>query len=273
MKNKADRNPDLYYEKVAGHFDEDAQLFENRFHENPILNLIRSDFRKHTENHYFTNALEIGCGPGIDIYYFAEKYPDKNIYAFDVSAGMTRMSQQNIDTRKLTNAHVKTGTVEQLPKLWPGIKFDMVYIYFGGLNTVVNLKEVVKTLRESVTDDATIVLTCVNRYYVLDFLVRMLKLKFVEATARFRNRWKGYSPDRDLKSFVYSSRFIKKNFEPEFDIIKRKGYSIFYPPWYAVRHLAKLKSIAPKLWKLDQMLQSTFMWNLGEYSLYVMKAK
>lgn len=270
---KTNINSESYYKNVAGHFDEDATLFENRFHENHILNIIRNDFREITENHYFTNALEIGCGPGIDIYYFAEKYPAKNIYAFDVSPVMTSMAQKNIDQRKLKNAIVKTGTVEQIQELFPGIKFDMIYIYFGGLNTVFNLKEVVKSLRESVTDEATIVLTCVNRYYVLDFFARLLKFKFREATARFRNKWKGYSPGRDLKSNVYSSRFIRKNFEPEFEIVKRKGYSIFYPPWYGVRHLGKLKSLGPKLWKLDQKLQSTFLWNMGEYSLYVMKAK
>ncbi|MBC8342532.1 MAG: class I SAM-dependent methyltransferase [Bacteroidetes bacterium] len=266
-------NPASYYQHVARHFDEDAQLFEKRFLDNSILNMIRNDFRKHTEYHYFTNALEIGCGPGIDLYYFAEKYPDKNFYAFDVSPGMTGIAQKRISEGTLKNAIVKAGSVEQIHDLFPAISFDMIYVYFGGLNTVVDLKKVVKILREYVSKDATLVLTCVNRYYLLDLLVRSINLKFEEATARFRNKWKGYSPGRDLKSQVYSARFIRQHFEPEFEIIKRKGYSIFYPPWYAVRHLSKLRSLAPMLWKLDQKLQSTFLWNLGEYSLYVMKAK
>lgn len=262
-----------YYDNVAGHFDEDAKLFEKRFDENPVLQKIRNDFRKYTEKHEFKNALEIGCGPGIDIVYFASKYPDKKVSAFDVSPGMVEMASKNIADYKLSNAQVKTGTVEDIPKNFPDQKFDMVYVYFGGLNTVYDMDRVVKILKSVMTEDATFVMTCVNRYYILDTLIRMLKLKFGEATARFRNKWKGYSPGRDLKSYVYSSRFIKKHFTPEFKIIDRRGYSIFYPPWYGARHLNKLKGMASFLWKLDNFLQKTFLWNTGEYSLYVMKVR
>jgi hypothetical protein len=148
----------------------------------------------------------------------------------------------------------------------------MIYVFFGGLNTVMDLKEVVRVLRRVVPEHGLLVLTCVNRYYVLDFLVKILKLKFRESLSRFRNKWKGYSPGRDLPSNVYSRRDIESLFSPEFNLIEKRGYSICYPPWYGAKYLRKMKRIGPFLWNLDRVLQKTFLWNSGEYSLYLLKA-
>lgn len=262
---------DKYYEKVAAHFDQDARLFEERYNENPVLQKIRSEFRKYTEEHGFEKALEIGSGPGMDLVYFAEKYPQKNFYGIDVSPEMARIANANLKAKGLNNAIAKTGSVEDLTALFPGEKFDMIYIYFGGLNTVFDLKKVVKKLHEVSAPGAAMVFTCVNRYYLMDFFFKSLKLKFGQATSRFRNRWKGYSPGRDLPSRVYSSSFVKMSFQPEFEIIYKRGYSIFFPPWFGARHLKKIKRLGNMLWETDRLLQNTPMWNAGEYSLYVMK--
>ncbi|MCF8304228.1 MAG: class I SAM-dependent methyltransferase, partial [Bacteroidales bacterium] len=238
---------------------------------NPVLQKIRGEFRKHTENYDFNKALEIGNGPGIDLVYFARKYPDRSFYGIDVSPEMVRLTNKNLKEYGLKNATAKTGSVEDIPDLFPGEKFDLIYVYFGGLNTIYNLKEAVKQLHANATPDATFVLTSVNRYYLMDFIMKSLKLKWREATARFRNNWKGYSPGRDLPSNVYSAATIKKYVQPEFKIIFKRGYSLFYPPWFGARYLKKIKGLGPFLWKFDNALQNTPLWNIGEYSLYVMK--
>jgi len=262
-----------YYRKVANHFDEDARLFEQRYEENPVLQKIRWDFRNHTEKFTFSNALEIGCGPGIDMVHFCKNYPDKNIYGIDVSEKMVSIAQKNLEQEKLSNGVVKQGSVEDIPALFPGKKFDLIFVYFGGLNTVYDLKATIKTLREVVTDNATFILTNVNRYYVMDVFIKLLKLKFSEMFARFQNRWKGYSPGRDLPSNVYSYNTIKQAVEPEFKIIHKRGYSILYPPWYASGYLKKLSFLEKPLWKFDELLQKSPFWNNGEYSLYILKAQ
>lgn len=262
-----------YYKRVAGHFDEDAQLFEERYEENPVLQKIRGEFRRYTEKYDFTNALEIGCGPGIDLVWFAEKYPERNFYGFDVSPEMVRIANKNIRERGLTNAIAETGSVEDINKLFPGKTFDMIFVYFGGLNTVYDLPQAARWLYEVSAPDATFVFTSVNRYYLMDFVMKALKMKWGEAVARFRNQWKGYSPGRDLPSNVYSARRIKKVFQYGFRILERRGFSLFYPPWFGARHLNKLKGMGPLLWKLDSILQHTPLWNIGEYSIYVMKSR
>jgi len=273
MNNARESNSSEYYQRVASHFDEDAQMFEERYEENPVLKKIRGEFRKHTERYDFTNALEIGSGPGIDLVYFAEKYPERFFYGIDVSPEMVRISNQNIRKKGLNNAVAKTASVEDVQELFPDKKFDLVYVYFGGLNTVYDLKETVKQLHNITAQDALFVLTSVNRYYFMDFVFKSLKMKFGEATSRFRNRWKGYSPGRDLPSNVYSATTIHKKFEPEFEILQKRGYSLFYPPWFGARHLQKIKGLGSFLWKIDSILQKTPLWNIGEYSLYVMQRK
>lgn len=262
-----------YYKNVASHFDQDAQLFEQRYDENPILHRIRKEFRFYTELHYFDSALEIGCGPGIDVEYFASKYPDKKFVAIDVSPQMVRLVNQKVAENDFKNVRAISSTVEELEQYLGAEKFDMVYVYFGGLNTVTDLRKNALIIKKFLKPNGTLVLTCVNRYYVVDAIIRMLKLKFRSATARFRNKWPGYSPGRDLKSNVYSYKYIKKCFDPDFEIVQKRGYSLFYPPWYGARHLKNLGSIAEVLWKIDSILQKTPFWNTGEYSLYVMKVR
>jgi ubiquinone/menaquinone biosynthesis C-methylase UbiE len=262
----------VYYNRVASYFDADAMLFKQRYDENPILGKLRNDFRRYTEKHDFSSALEIGCGPGIDMVYFCSKYPDSSFYAFDISEKMVSMAQHNLKKANLTNGFVEQGSVEDIKAMFPGKTFDLVYVYFGGLNTVMDLKVAIRGLRSVMADNATFIMTNVNRYYVLDVFFKLMKLKFSEAFSRFQNRWQGYSPGRDLPSKVYSYKKVKKDIAPEFKIIEKRGYSIFYPPWYAAAHLRRFPSLERPLWKLDRCLQKTPLWNYGEYSIYVMKA-
>lgn len=271
MEKQKDTNPETYYQKVAAHFDEDAKMFEQRYQENDVLQKIRKDFRRHTEKFKFSHALEIGSGPGIDLMYFAGKYPDRQFRGIDVSPEMVRISNENIKKNHLENVLAKTGSVEDIPGLFPGEKFDMIYVYFGGLNTVYDLKAVVRQLYEVAEPGAVFVFTSVNRYYLMDFVYKSMKLKFGEATARFRNRWKGYSPGRDLPSKVYSASQIKKTFRPEFKFIDQRGYSIFYPPWFGAKALHNIPLLSTGLWLTDKFFQKTPLWNKGEYSLYIMK--
>ena len=106
-----------YYQKVASHFDEDARLFEKRYEENAVLQKIRRDFRIHTEKFGFSNALEIGCGPGIDLVHFCKSYPEKNIYGIDLSEKMVSIAKNNLEEEELNNGVVKQGSVEDIPAL------------------------------------------------------------------------------------------------------------------------------------------------------------
>ncbi|MEX0679808.1 MAG: class I SAM-dependent methyltransferase [Balneolales bacterium] len=260
-----------YYRTVADYFDQDAVDFERRYDENPVLQKIRGDFRQVTLAYPFRKAMEIGCGPGLDVIWFATQFPNRQIDAIDVSPGMTRLAAKKIYDAGVDNARVKTGSVEHISRLYPGETYDLVYVYFGGLNTVYDLGTAARHLHKAVHADATLVLTFVNRYYLADIPLWLVRGHMKRAFDRLLNRWQGYSPDKSAPSRAISQSDVKKAFHHRFTIVDHRGYSILYPAWYRAHLLDYLPGRGESLWKLDQYMNSTPFWNTGEYSLYVLK--
>jgi hypothetical protein len=112
------------------------------------------------------------------------------------------------------------------------------------------------------------VLTFVNKWYLRELVVQLIKGRVKGAFARIRRVWGGYSPDRYLPSRCYSPSQIKKAFS-ELKLLRRKGYSIFFPAWYNFKKMEGKNKRLHKLWKLDQRIQNSFLWSKGEYTLFV----
>ena len=153
-----------YYDKVGTYYDKDAVDFEQRYHQNPALQRIRQSFRQHTKSYEQTTVLEVGFGPGFDLVHFAEQFPDRKFYGIDISAEMVRLTQEKIDRMGLRNAWVAKGSVEDIKVLFPAVQFDMIYVFFGALNTVNDLKGAFADLREVLSSGGRMVLTFVNKY-------------------------------------------------------------------------------------------------------------
>ncbi len=262
-----------YYQKVASYYDEDARDFEQRYEENPVLQRIRNAFRKITEEIPFECALEIGCGPGFDVEYFASKYPDRQFYAIDISPRMIELARKRCADSRLINTHCAAGTVEDVRELFPDREFDLVFVYFGGLNTVYDLREAARHIRSFCTPDARLVLTFVNRFYLTEIPLWLVKGRFGKAFERITNRWKGYSDFKEIPSRPCSAGDVRRAFSPDFDIVGKQGFSLFYSVWYRSHLLSGLGSKAEWLWNLDRFLSRTPFWNMGEYSLYDMRVK
>lgn len=265
--------PSAYYQEVASYYDDDARDFEQRYEVNPVLQRIRADFRRITEQHTFTHALEIGCGPGFDVAHFAATYPDRHISAIDVSPEMIRLAQKKSLDAGLHNTSFAVGSVEHLSEVFPESRFDLVFVYFGGLNTVEDLPAAAAYIADRCAPGATLVLTFVNRFYITEIPLWLAKRRFDKAFERILNRWNGYSDHRKIPSQPYSSGDIKRAFAPVADITYRRGYSLFYPAWYRSHLLRGMGSWSERLWKADTLLSHTPLWNMGEYSLYTMKVK
>lgn len=257
-----------YYDKVGAYYDEDAPQFENRYWANKTLQKIRSSFREETERFSFNNALEIGFGPGVDLLYFGKKYPEKEFFGIDISEGMTSHAKNQIEKEKLSNVKVEKGSVEDIGTLFPGKKFDLIYVYFGALNTVEDLSRAADDLNKHLNPNGKIVLTVINKWYWAGMLLPMLKLKFTTAFRRIRKTWGGYSPKRQLESKCYSPSEVKKAFKG-FRLLRRRGYSISYPAWYQDNIREKLGGASNTLWEIDKALNKTPLWSKGEYTLFI----
>lgn len=264
-----------YYGQVAAYYDQDAEDYQSRYFQNPILQRIRKNFREITEQYPFNRALEIGCGPGFDLVYFGRKYPQSWIHGIDISPKMVTLATTNLKRFKITNVTVSLDSLTSFAKKSTHHgSFDLIYCYFGALNTEPDLNIVSTALKHLVSPSGRLVLTFVNKWYLLEIPMNMMMGRFSEATSRLCNRWKGYSPTKELKSFPRSVRDIKKAFQPIFHIDFVKGYSILHLPWFSqVGNKLARRAIGRFLWTVDEFLNLSPLKFCGEYTLYVMRPK
>lgn len=263
-----------YYQDVADYYDRDARSFEERYWKNAALQRIRQSFREEVKTHAFSNVLEVGCGPGLDLAHFGAIYPDRKIYGIDISPTMVANASRKIQELGLKNVSVKVGTPENVHGLFPDDRFDHIYVFFGALNTVADLHRVAGVLKSRLKPGGTMVLTFVNKWYLVEVLINLLKLRPGRAFRRFRDVWGGYSELHHLESRCFSPWEIKKAFGDDFLLTRRQGYSILYPAWYRTNWIQRLgKKFTDLLWRADRILNRTPAWCLGEYALYSYRAK
>jgi hypothetical protein len=157
--------------------------------------------------------------------------------------------------------------VEDCPTLFAGRKFDMIYVFFGALNTVENLAENARILGQMLAPGGRMVLTFVNKWYLAGMLLELARLRFRRAFGRLKPVWGGYSPARYLPSRCHSPVAIRRAFH-DFIPIAHRGYSIVHPAWYFTGINRALGKAGRILWKADGWLNRTPFWRFGEYTLF-----
>jgi ubiquinone/menaquinone biosynthesis C-methylase UbiE len=264
----------IYYQKVADYYDRESCHYEERYWSNIAAQRIRQSFREEVKIHSFSNVLEIGCGTGLDVSHFGSIYPERRVYGIDIAPAMVASASRKVQDLGLANVSVMVGAPEDLQAFFPEVQFDHIYVFFGALNTVPDLRQVAGILRSRMKRDGTMVLTFVNKWYLVDMLVDLFKFRFKRVFGRGREIWGGYSEVYRLESRCFSPREIKRAFGDDFQITRRRGYSILYPAWYRVHLVFRLgRRISDILWNADQILNHTPAWCLGEYALYSFKAR
>ncbi|MFA6128301.1 MAG: methyltransferase domain-containing protein [Bacteroidales bacterium] len=256
-----------FYPDIGKYYDTDAADFDDRYWQNPVLQQMRQSFREEVKRHPFLTVLEIGCGTGIDLLHFGITHPQVQLSGIDVSKEMIRLSINKINQNKLTNVHAYTASVEECPELFQDQKFDLIYVFFGALNTVENLAQNAKFLKGLLKPGGRMVLSFVNRWYVGGILLESVRFRFARATSRLHPVWKGYSPSKDLHSRCYTPGEIRRAFS-EFRIVRHHGYCILHPAWYYTRMNQKLGRLRRIFWLMDEWLNHTALWRFGEYTLF-----
>jgi len=259
-----------YYTEVGNYYDNDASDFDSRYWSNPVLQQIRQAFREEVKRFDSTAILEIGCGTGLDLVHFSNIFPEKQIFGIDISGEMVRISESRIEKNKSTNIIVRKGSVENLEALFPNQQFDLIYVFFGALNTVENLNEVSQILKKLLNPNGVMVLTFVNKWYLAGMFIEFIRFRCARAFGRITPVWGGYSPTKFLPSHCYSPAQIKRTFH-EFSVVQKKGFSIVHPAWYYTGINSNLGKLRKYLWKIDLLLNKTYLWRFGEYTLFVFK--
>ncbi len=258
-----------YYRRVGEYFDEDAEEYDERYWANTVSQRIRQVFREEVKRLPFHSALEVGCGTGLDLVHFGVIYPDRAIHGIDISKGMIEIACDRVEASGCTNVKATVANVEDAPEILGTGAFDLVYVFFGALNTVEDLNLAADRLYQATAPGGYLVLTFVNRYYLADVAIGLIKGRWKEAFRRFRPIWGGYSSERFIPSRCVTPREVLRAFGRGGREINRRGFSITYPAWYRNRWVPKLRRAGEWLWQFDRWLSRTPAWCMGEYILYV----
>jgi SAM-dependent methyltransferase len=254
--------------EIGAYYDAFAETAEERYASNYILVRVREAFRRAVEAHPATAVLDLGCGPGTDLAWFAERYPDRRYAGIDVSPRMVELARAKLTAR---GVRVDRGCAEDLPRIFPGEQFDLIYSFFGPLNTEPDLDRAVGALAQAVAPGGVLVLTFVSRTYVVDAALHLLRGRPGRAVARFTDRWRGYSPATPLDASLYFPRQIEARFAPAFQVERREGFSILYPAWYRAARFREHGTLVRALWIADRALNRTPLWSAGEHLLYMLR--
>jgi SAM-dependent methyltransferase len=262
---RADEN-DL--REIGAYYDTFAEAAEERYTSNHVLVRVREAFRRAVEPHPAASVLDLGCGPGTDLAWFAERYPGRRYAGIDVSARMVELARANLSARAV---RVERGCAQDIPRLFPGERFDLVYSFFGPLNTEPDLERAIAALAQAVAPGGVLVLTFVSRTYLVDAALHLLRGRPRQASARFTDRWRGYSDKTPLDTWLYFPRQIEARFAPAFQVERREGFSILYPAWYRAARFRQDGRLVRALWIGDRLLNRTRLWSTGEHLLYVLR--
>jgi SAM-dependent methyltransferase len=264
---RADQN-DL--RKTSAYYDAFAALAEERYASNHVLVRVREAFRRAVEPHPAASVLDLGCGPGTDLAWFADRYPRRRYAGIDVSPRMVELARERLADRAV---RVARGCTEDIPQVFPGEQFDLIYSFFGPLNTEPDLDRAAQVLAQAVAPGGILVLTFVSRMYVVDTAMHLLRGRPGQAVARLTNRWRGYTPHKPIDASLYRPRQIEARFAPCFDVERREGFSILYPAWYRADRFRPDGRLLRALWITDRMLNRTPLWSTGEHVLYVLRRR
>lgn len=262
-----------YYQSVGRYFDEDAATFSNRYFGNRTLQRMRGAFRDATRRYPFQNVLEIGVGPGLDLAYWARERPDAHFAGLDISPGMIAESERRIRAAELTNVRCAVGSVEDVFLHFPGQRYDLVYVYFGALNTVADLRVAARAIHGCMQDDGIAVITFVNRWFMEDIMFYLLTFRWRRAFARWRSVWGGYANNRFLASRCYSPFQVRRAFGPMLRVVHTEGFCILHPAWHRDKWVRRFPRLCNFLWRCDRILSRTTLWCFGEYALYVFEPR
>ncbi len=255
---------------TGAYYDAFADVAEERYSSNHVLVRIREAFRRAVERYPAEAVLDLGCGPGTDLAWFARRYPRRRYSGIDVSTRMVELARQKFAGG---NVRIARGCAEDVPRIFAGERFDLIYSFFGPLNTEPSLGRAALALREAVATDGVVVLTFVSRVYLLDSALHLLRGRPRRAIARILNRWRGYNEQTPLSASLYFTRQIESQLAPVFEVERREGFSILYPAWYRASHFREYGNVVGKLWLADRVLNRTPLWRVGEHLLYVLRRR
>jgi SAM-dependent methyltransferase len=166
-------------------FDGVASTYDSSNAANPLLRAMRDRTRAALQQvvHPTGRLLDLGCGPGTDVVYFAARGYD--VTAIDWSPGMVREARSMVRAAGLDEvARVEQLGIDDLDEL-DADPFDAAYSSFGPLNCVTDLPHAARAIRARLRPGGVLVASIIGRICPWEIALYLSRRDWQRATVRF----------------------------------------------------------------------------------------
>lgn len=166
-------------------FDGVASTYDSSNAANPLLRAMRDRTRAALQQvvHPRGRLLDLGCGPGTDVVYFAARGYD--VTAIDWSPGMVREARSMVRAAGLDEvARVEQLGIDDLDEL-DADPFDAAYSSFGPLNCVTDLPHAARAIRARLRPGGVLVASIIGRICPWEIALYLSRRDWQRATVRF----------------------------------------------------------------------------------------
>jgi len=259
-------------------FDSAASSYDKETATNPAMNYMRQVSLRILKRCFRPGErlLEIGCGTAKEALALAREGIE--ILATDPSAEMLKIAKQKIAQAKpQAPIRLRQLAASELDKLLAperGLPFDGAYSSFGPLNGERDLRPVGKALYELVRPGGLVVLSIMNRFYLLETLWYLSHLAPGTAT----RRWSGQAMvpissggKERMLTYYHTPRAVLRAFRG-FERVSCRALPLLLPPPYLARLWERWPSLWPKLLPIEEKLSS---WQplcaLGDHFVLILR--
>jgi len=181
------------------------------------------------------HLLDLGCGPGTDVVYFAAK--GYRVTAIDWSTAMVDEARRTVERAGLHDrVRIFHLGIDQLDRLTSAVvdRFDAAYSSFGPFNCVADLPRSARAIADRVRPGGFLVASVIGRACPWEFALYLLRGEVGRAAIRFARRPVAVPLDgRTVWAQYYTPSAVLRLFSAVgFDRVSSRALGLFTPPPY-----------------------------------------
>lgn len=263
--------------ETAEAFDGVAGTYDRSNRENALLSAMRERTRAALETSVPTGSriLDLGCGPGTDVVYFARR--GYHVTAIDWSTAMVEEARRQLRACGAdADACVQHLGIDQLSAVHErGVPlFDGVYSSFGALNCATDVRAAAWAMNTLLRPDGVVVASVIGRYCPWEIALYSAKGDWRRAFLRWRRDAVPVPLEgRTVWTRYYSPRSFVASFRRSgFVTTSVRALGLLTPPPYMQAFAGRHPRAIGRLRKIEEVIAS---WpvarHCGDHFLVVMR--
>lgn len=236
-------------------FDNSAIAYDVTFTHTNIGKMQREQAYLQLSKHLIgiQDILEINCGTGEDAIWLAKQ--NFKVTATDISPKMIEIakSKETFHNLKFVLADIKT-----IATTFEGIKFDLIFSNFGGLNCLskLELENFFENISSLLYKKGKLVLVIMPKDALWEQLYFLIKAQFYSVFRRKKNMVLADVDGEKVPTYYYNPKDIVNLAQNDFELVAQKPIGFFVPPSYLEPFFKNKKGLLQFLYGLEKRVSN-----------------